>query len=189
MDFLEQNYKERCEKESDIYRHLPTLYQYACKVNHITEMGVGPGNSTAAFMHARPKKFITYDIVANSTVQELINKSREINLDFTYNVQSTLEVEIEPTDFLFIDSNHSYSHLKKELALHAGKVSTYLGFHDLEAYGLRDQDNHGSGSYNEQDPKGLLPAITEFLTEQSGQWSVEHFVLYNNGLLILKRNV
>ena len=141
MDLLELNYITSCKRYSDIHEHLPILYKYACQVKHITELGVGPGNSTAAFMYARPKKFITYDILSNGRVQEFIKLAKSEGLDYTYHVASTLEVDIEPTDFLFIDSKHTYEQLKEELKLHADKVSTYLGFHDIQKYGYNDEDN------------------------------------------------
>jgi hypothetical protein len=48
----------------------------------------------------------------------------------TYLGNNVLEVEIEETELLFIDTYHYYAQLKKELKLHAGKISRYIAFHD-----------------------------------------------------------
>ena len=87
MDLLELNYITSCKRYSDIHEHLPILYKYACQVKHITELGVGPGNSTAAFMYARPKKFITYDILSSVSTFRKGNSSDSIllNLGSKYN--------------------------------------------------------------------------------------------------------
>ena len=49
IDFKEL-YENSCRERSDINEHLPTLYEYACKCKHITEMGVRTGVSTTAFL-------------------------------------------------------------------------------------------------------------------------------------------
>jgi hypothetical protein len=78
-------------------------------------------------------------------------------------------------DLLFIDTYHSYTHLKAELAIHGNKVRKYLIFHDTEYFGMR-HDHDGD--------LGLNFAINEFLAENKN-WQYLHKVDYCNGLTVL----
>jgi hypothetical protein len=88
-----------------------------------------------------------------------------------------LQVEVEETDLLFIDTWHVYEQLKQELALHAARVRKYLVFHDTSTYG---QVGEAAGS------RGIWPAIQEFL-QNNPQWSLHSHAANNNGLTILVR--
>jgi predicted O-methyltransferase YrrM len=55
---LADEYAQRCRTQSDIYEHLPTLFDTVLGLPHersqpvVLELGVRTGNSTAAFLHA-----------------------------------------------------------------------------------------------------------------------------------------
>ena len=173
---LKEAYRFFSEEPSDINEHLPTLRSLAEECNHVTEMGTRYGVSTIALLAAQPKKLVCYDIRTRSTLDSLKRLGEDI--DFVFNVESTLEADIEPTEFLFIDTYHTYDHLKQELNLHADKVSRYIAMHDTESCGL--VGGHGSGA------KGLKLAYEEFLAENSDWVLFKHFSNCN-GLTILAR--
>jgi hypothetical protein len=87
------------------------------------------------------------------------------------------EVEIEPTDLMFVDTLHVYEQLQEELAQHAGRVRRFIALHDTTTFG-----EHGelAGS------RGLWPAVVEFLAAQP-EWRIAARYHNNNGLTILER--
>jgi hypothetical protein len=180
MEVLENIYNQRCSMPSDINEHLPTLKKYAEECDHITEMGVRWVVSTFAFMMGKPKKLISIDIdpVEKHGIQtiDLISLAKTAGVEFEFVLGDTTEIEIEETDFLFIDTLHTYTQLKKELALHPSKVKKYIGFHDTTTFAQ-------VGEYKEV---GLWPAIEEFLSSNP-EWVIAEKFENNNGLTILKK--
>jgi len=173
---LESEYSVRCATPSDINEHLPTLRQYAAQVSHITEFGVDTSaNSTVAMMAARPKRMISYDL-QDLDVQSLASFARSADVDWVFHRANVLDVEIDNTDLLFIDSWHHYLQLKAEFELHADKVRQYIVMHDTEIY--RDV---GSGNYS----GGLWQGIEEAVA--TGEWTICYSSVANNGLTILER--
>jgi len=173
---IEQLYKERCEKVTDINQHLPLLRELAESVNHVTEFGVRFGNSTVALAAAQPMMLVSYDI-------EPIPKDLEAKIvagmprfGFRFIQANVLEVEIEPTDMLFIDSHHTYKQLKEELRLHSGKVAKIIALHDTEFFAKVGQD----GS-----TPGLWQAVEEFMA--GGKFTNMDHYSNNNGLTVLWR--
>jgi hypothetical protein len=166
-----------CHVPTDVTDHLPLLYALARECQHVTEMGVHYGNSTVALLQAQPRRLVSYDIVRTFQVNVLELLAGQT--DFTFHQASTLEVEIEPTEMLFIDSQHTYDQLSQELALHGGKVAKYIVMHDTETFG-----EHG---FPKEIPgiRGLKPAIEEFT--QRGEFAVKFHIPQCNGLTVLER--
>ena len=68
--------------------------------------------------------------------------AKENDIDFTLVEESTLDVEIEETDLLFIDTEHTYSQLLNELTLHGDKARKYIVLHDTATFpALKDAIN------------------------------------------------
>lgn len=178
METLEQIYDRLCTTPSDINEHLPTLKSYASKCNHITEMGVRYIVSTYALLMGKPKKLISYDIM--DCLWQPIREIVKEDTNFEFKIGNTLNIEIEPTEFLFIDTLHTYDQLKVELSLHANKVTKYIGFHDTTTFAT-----HGE-SYDGIPKVGLWPAIEEFLNDNP-QWIIHERYTNNNGLTILAK--
>ena len=175
---LNQIYERLCNTPSDINEHLPTLMKYASECKHITEMGVRYIVSTYALLMGKPERMISYDI--NMCHWEPVRNLVKENTDFHFAIGNTLEIEIEPTELLFIDTLHNYIQLKKELELHAGKVSKYIIFHDTTSC-----ENVGE-SYSGKTERGIWPAIQEFL-QSNPQWKMKERFTNNNGLTIIKK--
>jgi hypothetical protein len=166
--------------DRDIIEHLDFLESFASKCDHITEFGVNNAHSTAAFLSGCKGKVVSYDIVMTQSMKELAS-IEDIPCKWEVHLHDTGDplLEIEETDFLFIDSKHTYDHLKKELSTHPVRVHRYIGFHDTVSHGEVSND----GGYN---LKGIMPAIREFL-ELNPQWTIKHEFTHNNGLLICER--
>lgn len=164
--------------KSDINEHMQTLYDYGSKCAHITEFGAG--RSTFALAASGPKKFVCYDIKSKDGLLRLFEEYLDSNFDFTYFQKSTLEIEIEKTDLLFIDTKHTYKQLSQELDLHAKNVKKYIIMHDTEIFGHRNE-------FPEEHPNiGLVPARDKFL-KLNEDWAMEKHFRNNNGLSVLKR--
>ena len=189
---LDKKYQQLVDTVSDINEHLPTLKKYAEECNHITEMGVRWIVSTYAFLVARPETMFSIDMQHPSkwkaSIEDVENYAKEINCKYKFWQANNLEIEIEETDLLFIDTWHSYKQLKSELELHASKAKKYIILHDTVLFGTQDELNsyNNLGWFNGFKQKGLLPAINEFL-EGNEEWVLHEVFTNNNGLTILKR--
>jgi len=189
---IEQEFKLRIQTPSDINELLPDLASAAITCQHITEMGVRNPTSTYAFLRGLEvqkgsKKLISYDIGRYPEVDLVEQLAREASIDFTFILQDVLVADIEETDFLFIDTFHTATQLEKELALHAGKVRKYIGFHDTTTFW-----ENGEPSYESVQDKGtncgrgLKYALEPFL-ESHPEWKIVLRREYNNGLTIIER--
>lgn len=165
---------------SDINEHLITLRYYADQCTHVTEFGVRKGVSTWAFLSSMAKRVVSVDVnhpdEFGGSLQEMRDASAEANIDFTFILADDLFIELEETDLLFIDSLHTYNHLKRELELHSNKARKYIIFHDTVHYGDVGVDGG----------KGIIPAIEEFIN-QDDKWEVKEVYVNNSGLIILER--
>lgn len=180
MTQLEKLYQHHFNTPSDINEHLPTLMRYATECNHIIEMGVRIPCSTYGLMMGKPKVMKSYDITPleffGINRNDVATVAKEHGIEWEFIQANVLHIEIEETDFLFIDTYHTYYQLKDELKLHSNKVRKYLGFHDTTKF----------GEIGEGGVKGLTEAILEFL-EENKNWVLEKRYENNNGLTILKR--
>jgi beta-1,4-mannosyl-glycoprotein beta-1,4-N-acetylglucosaminyltransferase len=178
MSTPEELYRQALASPSDINEHLPTLYALARECAHVTEMGTRSGCSTRAFLHAQPEALVCYDLERRPEVDPLEEAARQAGRPrFRFHQADVLQVEIEETDLLFIDTFHVYEQTRQELARHAGKVRKYLVFHDTTTFGDCGQE---PGS------RGIWPAIEEFLRDNSG-WQLVARHTQNNGLTVLRR--
>jgi hypothetical protein len=198
----EQYYNKLCNLSSDINEHLPTLKRYASECDHVTEMGVRWVVSTFAFAVAKPKKFISIDIVdprnliqgtlhwnnhqCGDRMNSVIDYCRLNNVYYQFILGDTTDIEIEETDLLFIDTLHSYTQLKTELSLHSHKVKKYIILHDTESYKYTNEDSIGNIGTSSKDKNGLLPALEEFL-ESNSNWKIREIFVNCNGLTVLER--
>ena len=175
---IDDIYAGFCNTKSDINEHIPTLSGYAHgKV--VTEFGVRKGVSTAAFLAGRPKKLTSYDINITRFNLGIMEAAKQAGLDFALIQADVLDISIEPTDILFIDTLHTYDQLIQELALHSEKVRDRIILHDTVSF------RHVGEQLKGMKPSmGLYPAVTEFL--ETG-WEIVREYKNNNGLMILGR--
>lgn len=174
-DELEMYYRRVCDSPSDINEHCPTLYLLAARCRDVTEMGCRTGVSTTALLRGRPKTLHCYDIERHPEFDNLFRLAGRTELRF--HLASTLEVEINPTDLLFIDTYHVYGQLRRELELHADRVRRFIAMHDTTTFGERGEA---------EGTRGLWPAVEEFLAAHP-EWEIAARYHHNHGLTVLER--
>ena len=166
-----------CDTPGDINEHLPTLADFACECDHVTEFGVRTGASTIALLYAAiPRGAIvhSYDINDHFNVAPRFRNHYAYEKWTFFLADTSALAEIHETDMLLIDTAHHYDQVKAELK-HADRVKKCIIFHDTETYRLTG-DNGGIG---------IQPAIEELLEE--GKWVVHKHYRNNNGLTVLRR--
>ena len=188
-----KHYERLCTINSDIHEHLPTLKKYAEDCNSVTEMGVRFACSTWAFIESKPLKLNCIDINYESfqPSEKFVKRMCEIyNIDFCWITGDTLEISIEETDLLFIDTLHTYNQLICELTRHSDKVKKYIILHDTDTFSDRDESIYEHASIHlsklSNNKKGLAMAIQDFL-EENKKWKIHKIFTNNNGLTILER--
>jgi cephalosporin hydroxylase len=157
-------------RDSEINEHLETLVQLARKCQTVTEFGVRNGNSTIAFLAAEPRRLVSVDIVDCPIVRELAPFIG--TTEFIFRQANSIEIEIEPTDLLFIDSDHCYEHLSRELTLHSPSVAKYIALHDTHPV---------CGSHE----VSMWKAIGELIA--AGKFRLKEHYPNNFGLTVLER--
>jgi hypothetical protein len=189
IDMLNQKIQTPC----DINEHLATLFKYAEGCEHITEFGTREITATWAFLAAKPKTFVGVDIYTSPNLPRAQELCKENDIDFVWKNHSTLVdgYVADETDFLFIDTAHTYGQLREELKRHGNQAKKYIGFHDTVTFGQVNEAPYEANrdfeaSIPADAPKGLVPAIDEFLMENP-HWIREEVFTHNNGLTILKR--
>ena len=185
---IKKIYREECKKQSDINEHLPTLRRYAQGCRHVTEFGARDVVSTWALLAGFPGKVIAYDLFRSPNVELAARLARKARIDFSFIQGNILELEIEPTDLLFIDTFHEYNQLKSELHLHAGKVRKFIILHDTTLFEVKAEDKIIADKYGVKNysGKGLWLAVEEFL-KADVRWAIKKRYTNNNGLTILER--
>jgi hypothetical protein len=191
MEKILEKYNQHKSTDSDINEHLETLHNLGKECSHITEMGVRWVSSTWPLVYSNPKKMISYDILKNPNITEVISLCNEYSINYSFEEKDVLQLEIEPTELLFIDTLHTYNQLTKELEIHSNKVSKYIVLHDTEHFGRKDEViyEHASNVIKETSPtkEGLMTAVEDFLLTELGQrWELFRVYKNNNGLTVLK---
>jgi hypothetical protein len=132
-------------KGTDIKDHMDALYKLASDpdVRHITEVGVRNVVSSYAFAKAameRPGKVVyrAHDLeerAANTAMTALMAQCPAV--DYKFVAGDDLVVPVEDTDFMLIDTWHTYKQLAAELEKLAPRVRKYLAFHNTVAFADR----------------------------------------------------
>jgi hypothetical protein len=178
-----KEYSIACSIDSDINQHLPYLLDLAQQCSHITEFGVRQGYSTRTFLYA-DKILRSYDLEIDDELNKLFNFAKQNNKNVEYIKANVLNIHIEQTDMLFIDTWHQYDQLKKELNKHARNVNSYIVLHDTFTFGIKGENF--SGTEHLENPVGLLPALIEFMIENP-EWKFKYHTINNNGLTVIQR--
>lgn len=188
--------------KSDINEHIPTLSEYASKVETIFETGVRGVVSSWAFLeglnrnNSQIKKIFLNDI-EECNLSEIINITNYLDIELTYEWGNNLDLNIPDTyDLVFIDTWHVYAQLKRELEKFSKISNKFIILHDTTVDGeygesIRhgwdiDKQSEESGFTADEISKGLWPAVEEFLNINN-EWVLEKRFFNCNGLTILKK--
>ncbi len=162
---IEELYRERCNTPHNIDTHLPMLKKYAGMCHHVTEFGIERGWSTSALLTSGASVVRSYDLVRLPEVTELEYLALEAGVDWKFILGDTRKVEIEQTDLLFIDTDHTYEQVKAELIQSIDRVNRFLVFHDTISF----------------------PEIVPAIAECTEGWDVIESIQTQHGLVILER--
>lgn len=206
---LEQNYITVCNKQNDLTPYCPLLDHMAAHVSSVIEMGIGPLNlglnSTWGLLHGLnrseakgPKKYTAIDYpqhIPNNPLNTHIfyaqKLAKDLGIDFSFIEANSIEVNIEETDLLFIDTDHRYQHLMQELIMHSPKVKKYIVIHDTSGFYGHKEDlpfNHEKRGELKNSPEkyGLWPCVIDFLKDNN-EWKLLQRYEDNSGMTIIER--
>lgn len=187
-----RTYNDVINTPGDIWKHLPVLKKYAEDCLTIMEIGLGQGNATIAFLEAKPNILRTIEIdpenYSPGVAPEVEEIAKHYGVDYRIIVgdsrsDDTANKALGKVDFLFIDGDHSHLTVKRELELYGNRANKYIGFHDVVTFGYRDM-NIVPENPSEH---GINWPIERFL-QNHPEWQIDYISLFNNGLLILKKN-
>ena len=157
MDIAE-DYRLRCEQDSDIALHLPFLYESA-QGGTVIELGVRSGNSTAAFLAAGA------EVWSADTEHPQVPGEWHANPRWHFLHGDDLSPEVlagipATADVVFIDTAHTYDHTLAELRAYAPRAPLVL-LHDTQWV-----DNRDAGT-----PCGpVARALDEYCAEMGLRW-------------------
>ena len=204
MEHIKEQHFLNCSIPSDINEHLPTLLKYTLNCNSVTEFGTRSGISTCTFLYGLSGKDSTYvgvDIFLHENIIKLKNLCVDTNIKFRFIENSDLNVKIENTDLLFIDSWHCYGQLSRELNLHHTNVKKYIIMHDTTIDEFKSEIIRTKARWRKPNYKkimkdsnftkyeletGLMPAIESFL-QNNVNWKIKERFSNNNGLTVLEK--
>jgi hypothetical protein len=171
---IDKLYEEACLKVSDINEHLPVLRELAVG-KRVLELGVRTGESTRAFLAARPELLVSVDCNWGNLAPQVIEVATEAGIPWIrLHQDSRALVPVESFDLLFVDTLHTESHVREELAAHAHKAQR-IAFHDSVT----------NWTHGEQGQPGIGAPIMDLCA--TGQFRLEASYGNNNGLLVLCR--
>lgn len=173
MSLVDEKFLHYKSIVGDIEEHMDTLLSYALQSDSILELGTRKLVSTFAFLKSRPLKLTCVDIVHPSEygsegMQNLVdaeNISAVEGIEFKFIHGNDLELSLLDYDLIFIDTEHTYDQLKKELKIYGNKAKKFLIFHDTNV-------------------ESMTVAIYEFLKENKS-WSILEKKDNCNGLMVL----
>jgi len=126
--------------------------------------------STWAWVASNAKTIRSYD-VSHCATQVHQAEADKLGKEFSFTQVNVIadKFEIEATDLLFIDTDHTYEQCSKELKKHSNKVKKFIILHDTLIFGAE-----------------LNKAIEEFL-DKNRDWMIRETCLNNNGLTVLAK--
>ncbi|HLX61009.1 MAG TPA: class I SAM-dependent methyltransferase [Planctomycetota bacterium] len=186
LSLIETRFAKLKSTPGDINEHLDTLRRISSQCKHVTEFGTRMGVSTWALLAGRPGRLISIDI-RSCPVEEIAGVAKGVDTSFEFIIADTASetLQTEETDFLFIDTMHTYRQLSAELRLHGHKVRHFLAFHGTVTFGKK-------GEMTKDEP-GLIPAIpisaAVWRAWESSTWlkSAVAFMAGQNGLILKSR--
>jgi hypothetical protein len=195
-------YNNKCNEQSDINEHLPTLSKYASECESIFETGVRGVTSSWAFVDGllqnnKPTKYLFMNDINSCDINELLKVTENLPITIKHEWKNNLLLDMNETfDLTFIDTWHVYGQLKRELDKFSKITLKYIIMHDTTVDEWQGETiRNGWNSYQQsidtgipenEINKGLWPAIDDFLTLNK-EWILHERFMNNNGLTILKR--
>ena len=199
-DPLQDLYIKHFNTRSDINEHISILHDLAKECASVTEIGIRDVVSTWGCLQGLsespygPRSYVGIDISSPPQSKLLLAErlAKKKGISFRFICANDMNIEIEPSDMLFIDSLHTYCHLTYELEKFSPKIHKFIAMHDTsDPWGSCD-DSAYRGDYSEypasfnRNQKGLWAAVEDFLANHS-EWRLLERRVNNHGLTILER--
>jgi hypothetical protein len=199
-DELEAQYQLACTTPSDINEHISVLRSLAAECSSVVEMGVRSMVSSWGILKglseskSRSRSYIGIDI--NPPPLSIFNLAKEFshknNISFVFCQGHNKDIDINPTEMLFIDTLHVYFQLTYELEKFSPKVSKYIAMHDTGDTDTYEDPNPYYGDRNvypglcDPNKRGMWQAVLDFL-ERHPEWVLQERRTNNYGFTVLKR--
>ena len=200
---IRARYEAEIRIGGNVEKHMPVLFALASGFANITELGVHSVHSSWAFARAASDgaalgERITYralDIARDNRVDELEAAMRQCpGVTFSFTEADDLLVDVWESNFLFIDTWHTYKQLTRELQRWPQAVSHYIALHDTVLFANHDE-NEAQASRRKETlfdglpvRQGLKVAVQEFLESSEGlKWQVFEHYANQNGVMVLQR--
>ncbi len=189
-DSVDNELEKLMVQPSSIHEHLNTLYMLTIEFNlkNILELGTQFGNSTTALLYAAKEingKVTTIDIDPCIHARKNI---KELKLDHLCNFIQSDDTKInwsETIDHLFIDSNHSYDHVTKQLKKYEPYVRKggLITLHDIV---MQEFDSEGNPIQKTSQRNSVMKAIDDFIEERN---DLKFYKYFNcNGLGLIRKH-
>ncbi len=191
-------------RNSDIFEHLPTLYEYAKKCRSVAELGVRSCVSSYPIITGlidgnddySKLRMLSVDLSMHENTKKFEEHARNV-ISYEFFEGNDLDYEIrENFDMVFIDTWHVRAQLQRELEKYGPRCNKYILMHDTSVdefvgESIRngwniEQQSKDTGFSKKEIQEGLWPAIQDFLSQNS-EWRLRERFFNNNGLTILER--
>ena len=161
--------------------YLNILIKYAKQVASIIEYGVYRGQSTAAFLVAKPTHIFSCDIDLSKVDTHLFhNISSKTPTELVFMEKSSLDVNKEDreryADLIFLDTNHTFDYVQKELRCVKDFANKFIIIHDT---------NYPKPHRNPHRERLVRDAVIQFTAE--APFEIVEDVREVTGIMVLKR--
>jgi hypothetical protein len=177
---IEAEFQNACTTPSDMNEHMETLRELTAECDHIIEAGVRYVVSSWAFIlgcACRGGTVVSYCWNRLPEIDRALQICGLAKVPWYFHDGDWLDGRLIPeTDLLFIDMNHFYEQLTRELASHGGRARKYIVLHDTVRFGETGADGKRPG---------LWQAVEELVA--AGEWEIKRHYTNCNGLTVLER--
>lgn len=190
FDLYETELEKLMIQPSSIHEHLNTLYMLTVEFNlkNILELGTQFGNSTIALLYAAKEINGTVTTIDVDPCIYARKKIHDLKLDSLCNFIQYDDTLIEwsaPIDHLFIDSNHSYEHVTKQLKKYEPflRKGGLITLHDIV---MQEFDPNGTPTKKTSTTNSVMKAILDFINNRD---DLKFYKYFNcNGLGIIRKH-
>jgi hypothetical protein len=166
----EYKIKMRCNdliNNKQVY-HFKTILNYAKRSNHVTEIGMNWPYFTWLLLSTYPKHIVSYDLVANTERDNLIESAKIASIDFKLGIKNKGRFyNIDKTDLLLINAVNRYHRIYDELNSYSKMINKYILIYNTISHKVR------------------INPIYQFLKINTN-WKMVKHLKRNNGLMVLE---
>ena len=200
---IRARYEAELRLPGNVEKHMPILFALASGFANITELGVHSVHSSWALARAASDgatrgERVTYravDIARDGRVTELEAALLQCpGVTFSFTEADDLLIDVWESNFLFLDTWHTYKQLTRELERWPQKVTHYIALHDTVLFADRDESEAQASRRKEElfsglpAREGLRAAVNEFLqTDEGANWHIFEHYTNQNGVMVLER--